>query len=62
MDDIYRQIGEELRAQYRLGFTPTYEAASTGYHPIQLTMTGPEAKKFEVQTRDGYYTGAAKSQ
>ena len=62
VDDIYRQIGEELRAQYRLGFTPTYEAASTGYHPIQLTLTSAAAKRFEVQTRDGYYTGGAKAQ
>ncbi len=57
VDEIYKQIGDELRAQYRLGFTPSYEAAGKGYHPIQLTLTNPESKKLEIQTRNGYYTG-----
>ena len=61
VDEIYGQIGDELRAQYRLGFTPSYEAASAGYHPIQLTLTNPAGKKLEIQTRDGYYTGAPKN-
>jgi VWFA-related protein len=61
VDAIYIQIAEELRAQYRLGFTPTTEAASDGYHQIVLNLAGPEAKsKDTVQTRDGYYTGPAK--
>jgi VWFA-related protein len=61
VDAIYGQIAEELRAQYRLGFTPSTEAASDGYHQIVLTLAGKEAKdKSTVQTRDGYYTGAAK--
>ena len=61
IDEIYKEIGDQLRVQYRLGFTPSYEAASTGYHPIQLTLTNPANKKLEVQTRDGYYTGAPKA-
>ena len=61
VDEIYKQIGDELRAQYRLGFTPGLEAASAGYHPIQLTLTNPADKKFDVQTRDGYYTGEPKA-
>ncbi len=59
VDDIYKGIGDELRAQYRLGFTPSYEAAGKGYHPLQLTLTNPDSKKLEIQTRSGYYTGAA---
>lgn len=56
VDKIYAEIGEELRSQYRLGFTPTADAASEGYHLINLTLTGPAAKeKNQVQTRDGYY-------
>ncbi|QHN02415.1 VWA domain-containing protein [Granulicella sp. WH15] len=54
--DIYGQIGEELRAQYRLGYTPDADMASDGYHQIDLTLK--DAKKgYTVQTRDGYYTG-----
>ena len=51
---IYNQIAEELRAQYRLGYTPTQDAASSGYHKIELTL---HQKGLLIQTRDGYYTG-----
>jgi hypothetical protein len=51
---IYNQIAEELRAQYRLGYTPSQDAAANGYHKIDLTV---KQKGLLVQTRDGYYTG-----
>jgi Mg-chelatase subunit ChlD len=51
---IYQQIAEELRAQYRLGYTPTQDAAASGYHKIDLTL---HQKGLLIQTRDGYYTG-----
>jgi VWFA-related protein len=55
--DIYKQIGEELRAQYRLGYTPDKDTTSDGYHRIGLTMTKSNPKDFFIQTRDGYYAG-----
>ncbi len=51
---IYNQIAEELRAQYRLGYTPSQDAAASGYHQIDLSV---HQKGLFVQTRDGYYTG-----
>lgn len=54
-DAIYTQIGEELRSQYRLGYTPDAPAAVEGFHRIDLAMT--KDKKLIVQTRDGYYGG-----
>ena len=51
---IYDQIAQELRAQYRLGYTPDQTAAADGYHQIDLTT---HKKDLFVQTRDGYYTG-----
>jgi VWFA-related protein len=51
---IYNQIAEELRAQYRLGYTPSQDAAAGGYHQIDLTL---HQKGLLIQTRDGYYTG-----
>jgi VWFA-related protein len=51
---IYTQIAEELRAQYRLGYTPTQDAAANGFHQIDLAL---HQKGLLVQTRDGYYTG-----
>ena len=54
--DIYKQIGSELRAQYRLGYTPDKDAASDGYHHIQVSLKG-DPKDLFTQARDGYYTG-----
>jgi VWFA-related protein len=51
---IYNQIAEELRAQYRLGYTPSQDAAAAGYHQIDLTL---HQKGLLIQTRDGYYSG-----
>jgi VWFA-related protein len=55
--DIYAEIGKELRAQYRLGYTPDATAAGDGYHQIDLSLSGSDKKKYTIQTRDGYYTG-----
>jgi VWFA-related protein len=52
---IYMQIAEELRSQYRLGYTPDAATAAGGFHRVELTV--PKDKKLIVQTRDGYYTG-----
>jgi VWFA-related protein len=52
--DIYKQIAEELRAQYRLGYTPDQAASADGYHQVDLTT---HKKDVYVQTRDGYYAG-----
>jgi VWFA-related protein len=51
---IYNQIAEELRAQYRLGYTPAQDAASNGYHQVAVDL---RQKGLVIQTRDGYYGG-----
>lgn len=53
--ELYSQIAEELRSQYRLGYTPDATISSDGYHRVELTIPGQ--KNDHVQTRDGYYTG-----
>jgi len=59
-EQIYAQIGEELRTQYLLGFTPDAAATKSGYHQLDLRMTGEykdeqREHKVDVQARDGYY-------
>ncbi len=34
---IYTQIADELRAQYRLGYTPDQATSADGFHQIDLT-------------------------
>jgi VWFA-related protein len=52
--EIYTSIVEELRTQYRMGFTPDKDSAATGYHHLQLQV---KRKDTTVQTREGYYSG-----
>ncbi|WP_263365046.1 VWA domain-containing protein [Edaphobacter bradus] len=51
---IYTQIAEELRAQYRLGYTLDPATAAEGYHQVDLAT---KKKDLYVQTRGGYYIG-----
>lgn len=53
--DIYNQIAEELRSQYRLGYTPDATVTGDGYHRVDLGI--PAQRNLRIQTRDGYYTG-----
>jgi VWFA-related protein len=52
VEAIYKQVQEELRNQYSLGFSPDKAEESTGYHKIQLAA---KPKELVVQTRQGYY-------
>ncbi len=52
VDSIYQQIAEELRNQFRLGYTPpTHDGP--GFHRVEVI---PKDKKMTVQTRSGYYS------
>ena len=54
IEDIYKQISEELRNQYSIGYTPDRASTSSSdYHKIHLTTT---QKDDSVQTREGYYS------
>lgn len=55
--EIYKQIVEELRAQYRLGYTPDKDTGSEGFHRIKLSLANSNPKDFSIETRDGYYIG-----
>jgi VWFA-related protein len=52
VDQIYRQIEEELRSQYSLGYTSD-AATGVGYRKIRLTT---KQKDLVVQAREGYYS------
>lgn len=54
LDQIRKQIEDDLRGQYNLGYTPTRGADSgAGFHKIQLTT---RKKNLTVQTRTGYFS------
>ena len=51
LDDIYREIQDELRNQYSLGYTPD-KNAGPGYRAVRVLTKN---KNLVVQSRDGYY-------
>ena len=53
--DIYRQIEEELRNQYSIGYTSDKPGSSGEFRKIQVTV---KQKNLVVRSRDGYYAGA----
>ncbi len=52
VEAIYKQVQDELRNQYSLGFSPSTAEQGTGYHKILLAA---KPKDLVVQTRQGYY-------
>ncbi len=52
IDKIYAAIDEELRNQYSLGYSPSKEDGTVGFHKLQLAV---KQKDLVVQTRDGFY-------
>lgn len=51
VDAIYREIEEELRSQYSIGYAPD-SSSGLGYHKIHVTT---KQKDYVVQAREGYY-------
>ena len=55
--EIYKQIAEELRAQYRLSYAADKDTASEGFHRINLSLANSAPKEFSIETYKGYYIG-----
>ncbi len=53
--DIFKQLQEELRSQYALGYTPT-TARDGEFHKIEVKVRDKDMK---VQARKGYFAGGA---
>jgi Ca-activated chloride channel family protein len=53
---ISSQIGEELRSQYILGYTPPNSDQDGKYHQIKLTLVpSPQAAALDLRYRRGYF-------
>jgi Ca-activated chloride channel family protein len=58
LDEAFRQIGDELRTQYLLGYYPSQRTSNSQFRRIQVAVTGPpDASSYHVRHRTGYYTG-----
>jgi VWFA-related protein len=55
LDDIFRQIQEEMRSQYAIGYSPTNPKKDGSYRKLEFKMAN---KDYKVQARKGYYAVA----
>ena len=58
LDVAFRQISDELRTQYLIGYYPSRRLASSDFRKIdvELAPTVPQADTLQVRHRSGYYT------
>jgi VWFA-related protein len=52
LDDIFREIQEEMRSQYAIGYTSTNPKKDGSYRKIEIKLS---EKDYKVQARKGYY-------
>ena len=58
LEAVFRQIAEELQAQYLLGYYSTDERADGGFRPI--TVRAPKRPDLRLRARQGYYAPGSK--
>jgi len=58
LEAVFRQIAEELQAQYLLGYYSTDERADGGFRPI--TVRAPKRPDLRLRSRQGYYAPGSK--
>jgi VWFA-related protein len=52
LDMVFKELQDEMRSQYMIGYTPTNEAKDGGYRHIDIHTSNKDLK---VQARKGYY-------
>ncbi len=52
LDDIFRDLQEEMRTQYAIGYSPTNGAKDGGFRKLEIRTSNKDLK---VQARKGYY-------
>jgi Ca-activated chloride channel homolog len=54
MATICREIAQDLRHQYTIGYHPSNPGSASGYHTIRVTATATGNGRLHVYTRSGY--------
>jgi VWFA-related protein len=52
LDEVFRELQEEMRTQYAIGYTPTNEVRDGSYRKLEVRMA---SKDLKAQARKGYY-------
>jgi Ca-activated chloride channel family protein len=62
LDKAFRQVSEDLRTQYLIGYYPTRYASFTDFHRISVTMKDPPQPPYTLRYRTGYYSAPTAAQ
>jgi VWFA-related protein len=52
LDDIFKELQDEMRSQYSIGYTSPHSQKDGTYHKIEIRTSN---KDYKVQARKGYY-------
>lgn len=52
LDEVFKELQEEMRSQYSIGYTPTNDAKDGSYRHLDVKLAN---KDFKAQARKGYY-------
>jgi len=52
LDVVFRELQEEMRSQYSIGYTPLNDAKDGGYRKLDIKLANKDLK---AQARKGYY-------
>jgi VWFA-related protein len=52
LEDVFKELQEEMRSQYSIAYTPTNEVKDGGYRRLDVRLANKELK---AQARKGYY-------
>jgi VWFA-related protein len=52
LDVVFKELQEEMRSQYSIGYTPLNDAKDGGYRKLDIKLANKDLK---AQARKGYY-------
>src|SRR5579864_2124556 len=52
LDEVFKELQDEMRSQYSIGYTPVNEARDGSYRKLDIKVSN---KDYKVQARKGYY-------
>lgn len=55
LDEVFRELQEEMRTQYAIGYTPTNDKKDGSYRKLDVKLSGKDYKDYKVAARKGYY-------
>jgi Ca-activated chloride channel homolog len=58
---ICREIAQDIRNQYTIGYTPAVQNSDGGYRKIRLNVAGHPGENLRVRARDGYIASPARN-